>query len=212
MKPFLIFDFDGTIADTEDIFIETLNELSHHFHYKPIHKSELSHLKEQTAKEFAGRRLGIRFWKLPSFVLRLHTLLDTKMAKIRLFPEMERILQTLHREGYRMGIVSSNAEGLIREFLREQKLSMFEFVSSDGGFRLKRRAIKETLKKLHLNHQKTIYIGDEVRDIIAARHNVIKTIAVTWGFNSTTALKKSHPFRIADTPTKLLETITSLPL
>ena len=55
-----------------------------------------------------------------------------------------------------------------------------------------------------IDKSKAYYIGDETRDIEAAKKNHIKSIAVTWGYNSETALEKYDPSYIAKTPKDLL--------
>ncbi len=48
------------------------------------------------------------------------------------------------------------------------------------------------------------YVGDEVRDVVAARQAQVKSIAVTWGFNTLTALQQAQPHALIEQPQELL--------
>jgi phosphoglycolate phosphatase len=60
-------------------------------------------------------------------------------------------------------------------------------------------------KENHLNCSHVIYIGDETRDIIAAQKAGIRSVAVTWGYNSHKALKAHHPDHLIHSPQALLQ-------
>ena len=51
------------------------------------------------------------------------------------------------------------------------------------------------------------YIGDEVRDIEAAKEAGINSVAVTWGFSDLAQLKKAKPFALITKPEQLLDII-----
>ena len=57
------------------------------------------------------------------------------------------------------------------------------------------------------NH--VFYVCDEVRDIEAARKSGIKSIAVTWGYNTKGALIKENPDFLVNSPDELRNIITS---
>ena len=66
------------------------------------------------------------------------------------------------------------------------------------------------MDKYHLDQNQTVYVGDEVRDIEAARRAEIQVIGVTWGFNTRAVLKKNSPDTIVDNPADLLATVKQL--
>ena len=63
---------------------------------------------------------------------------------------------------------------------------------------------KKLLKKYKTDKSQTFYIGDETRDIDAAKKNGIYAVAVTWGFNSEKILLQHQPDFIARRPEDLL--------
>jgi phosphoglycolate phosphatase-like HAD superfamily hydrolase len=66
------------------------------------------------------------------------------------------------------------------------------------------------LRKESLNPEEVVYVGDETRDIEAAKKSQIKVIAVTWGFNSKQVLAAQNPDFLIDRPEELIKVIESL--
>ena len=64
--------------------------------------------------------------------------------------------------------------------------------------------LKRIIKKYKIDKSQTYYIGDETRDIDAAKKNGVKSIAVTWGYNSEQVLLKYKPSFIAQKPEDIL--------
>lgn len=64
--------------------------------------------------------------------------------------------------------------------------------------------------KYNINPLEVIYVGDEDRDIIAAKKTKIKTIAVTWGFNTNEKLSRENPDYLVDSPIQIVEALQDL--
>jgi phosphoglycolate phosphatase len=65
-------------------------------------------------------------------------------------------------------------------------------------------APRPIIKKEHLNRVDCVYIGDEVRDVEAAKKAGVKSVGVTWGFNNAQAIKTADPDITANQPKDLL--------
>jgi phosphoglycolate phosphatase-like HAD superfamily hydrolase len=74
----------------------------------------------------------------------------------------------------------------------------------------KPREFHRILKKRKVAKDEVIYIGDESRDVEAARESGIKVISVTWGYNSREALSAHRPDFIAETPDELQQIVEKL--
>ena len=79
----------------------------------------------------------------------------------------------------------------------------FDFIHAGSSYFGKKRAIKKVLK-MHKIEQ-AIYIGDETRDIDAAKQTKICSMAVTWEFNSERILKQYNPDFIAHTTEDIMK-------
>ncbi|KKS45340.1 hypothetical protein A3J20_03735 [Candidatus Gottesmanbacteria bacterium RIFCSPLOWO2_02_FULL_42_29] len=67
-KKILIFDFDGTIADSRNIILETINKLSEKYGYKSIQNGNIEELRNKTIKELF-QILRIPWIKLPLLLI-----------------------------------------------------------------------------------------------------------------------------------------------
>jgi phosphoglycolate phosphatase len=54
-----------------------------------------------------------------------------------------------------------------------------------------------------LGHERLIYVGDETRDIEAAKRAGAKSIAVAWGYNNAAILKRHNPDKLVFEPSEI---------
>ena len=195
----MVFDFDGTIADTFQKIKSIVNDLK---------KEEGKEIDFEEIRDYGTialiKKSGVPFWKLPKFIYRTMSELKNK-GNIKLFPWTSKVFKKLSKD-YKLGILSSNSEGNIRSVLRKYKIeNLFEFVYSKSSLFGKHKTIKKMCKKYKIKSNEAIYVGDEDRDIIAAKKVKIKIIAVTWGFNSKKRLKEKNPDYLIENPRELLK-------
>lgn len=81
---------------------------------------------------------------------------------------------------------------------------LFSFIHAESTYFSKAYLIKKTLAKYQLDKSQAVYIGDETRDIDAAKKNHIISVAVTWGYNSEKTILKYEPSFIAKIPADIL--------
>ncbi|ERT04724.1 HAD hydrolase, IA, variant 1 family protein [Lyngbya aestuarii BL J] len=210
MKNILIFDFDGTLADTLDAIAQISNRLSVEFGYPPTSPEDLAELKNLSAWEII-RRSKISIFKLPFLLRRIRRELQKDIQYIHLFPEIKEVLEELKNQGYSLYILTSNSrENVIEVFQKYQILHLFDRVDSASTLFGKSRYIKNILKQENLLPSKALYIGDETRDIEAAKKAKVKTIAVSWGFNSPEILSRYHPDALIDHPQELIKVLQAM--
>jgi phosphoglycolate phosphatase len=96
-----------------------------------------------------------------------------------------RVIDKLHAEGHELMIVSSNNNRNIRRSLKQHHLyKYFTDIYGNAGFSGKKRAIHRILWRNKLESKDAVYIGDEARDVIAAKAaGVVRVIAADWGFD-----------------------------
>jgi phosphoglycolate phosphatase len=188
----IVFDFDGTLADTLGTLVEITNRLAPEFSYPQISDRQLADLQYLSPWEII-KLSRVSLWKLPFLLRRVKQEFQQEVDKVKLFPGIVEVLATLRAQGYRLGIVSSNSEGNIRSLLQRYHIEhLFDFVSAAHTFG-KGGAIARIARKYQIPKSDVIYVGDEIRDIYAARSIGIKIVAVGWGFNHPTALMNQEP-------------------
>ncbi len=203
----VIFDFDGTIADTYQAIFNITNSLASEFGYKSLSQEEVSFLKNLSSREII-KQSEISLFKLPFLVKRVQRELGKQIQELIPISGMTQVLQQLKHEGYIIGIVTSNIEDNVTAFLQKNELdNYFDFINSGTTIFGKHRIINKLIKKHHLSNKEVIYVGDETRDIRSARKSDVGIIAVGWGFNSVKALRNHDPDYLVLKPKQLLEVI-----
>jgi HAD superfamily hydrolase (TIGR01549 family) len=201
----LIFDFDGTIADTLKYGQEIANKLAEEFHFNKVKDWELPLLKQKSTQELI-KYLEIPILKLPRIISRAHQELHLQMDDIEPITGLKEILLELKKLVHTMGILTSNSKKNVEKFLQNHELShVFDFIDSSPRLLGKSHQIKSALKQHDLKRKDVIYIGDETRDVEATKKAKVRMAAVTWGFNSSEKLSEFGPDFVVDEPKQLLQ-------
>jgi HAD superfamily hydrolase (TIGR01549 family) len=206
----IIFDFDGTIADTFEAVLQITNNLAVELGYPPTTPEDVRRLRNLDSREII-RQSGIPLFRLPFLMKRLKAELRNEIHKLHPIPAMQDALMQLKQRGNPLGIVTSNSQDNVQAFLRNHDLGdLFDFTYSGTTLFGKGRVIRQLLKQHNLKARNVVYVGDETRDIEAARKIQIKVIAVAWGFNSAEALARQNPDFMIHQPGELIRTIEQL--
>ncbi|WP_043829499.1 HAD hydrolase-like protein [Muricoccus aerilatus] len=188
----VIFDFDGTLADSAGWVLHALTEAAGLYNFRRITADEAAMLRGWDNRAII-RYLGVPFWKLPSIARHMRERMAAEADRISLFPGAEETLRGLLAAGARLAIVSSNAEPTVRRILGPElsaDIAAFECGASLFG---KARRFRRVLRRLGVPPGDAIAIGDEGRDIEAARAAGIDTGAVTWGYATAALLATRRP-------------------
>ena len=201
----IVFDFDGTLADTYDAFIEIANSLSEEFGYKPVNEKEQENLKNLSARDLI-KQSEISVFKIPFVLKRLKSELTSKIKELEPIQDIPHCIEQLKSQGYSLGIITSNAEENVLSFLIHHELEQFfDFIYAGTTLFGKHKIIKRLLKEKQLLSHEVMYIGDETRDINSAKKSQVKSVGVTWGFNSGEALAKHQPDFLINSPYELMK-------
>lgn len=199
----LIFDFDGTIADTLPVAVQIVNALGGEFGFRSVQEEEFLELKHKSIKELLALS-GLSWLQLPLFVKRARDLFKEHLLEVHPILGMPEILHTLHRRGYRMGILTSNTPEGVQHFLQTNEVHLFEFIHAPDSIFGKSKVIRKIMKNSRLTPAEIVMIGDEVRDMEAAQKAGVASVGVTWGFNSAQLLKTTRPDHVIEEPAELL--------
>lgn len=200
----VIFDFDGTIADSSHLTFQIYEKLSLSFGLRAFTEEEIIELKALSIQEKLKRH-QISIFQVPRLARKTRKIVSELMTEIKPFEKMKDVLLSLKSEGHEIGIVSSNSKKNILKFLLHYDFPIPKLMYGKASFFGKRKH----LKKMHRKYKskEAYYVGDEMRDILACEKLDIKMIAVTWGFDDESILKESHPDFIAHTPLDILRIV-----
>ncbi|AFZ37102.1 HAD-superfamily hydrolase, subfamily IA, variant 1 [Stanieria cyanosphaera PCC 7437] len=203
----VFFDFDGTIADSYQAIVKISNQLASEFGYKPVDEEEISLLKNLSSREII-QQSEISIFKIPFLIKRLQRELKKEISNLEPIHGIDLVLRQLKQHDYKLGIITSNAKENVVAFLEKHQLdNIFDFIYSGTTIFGKHRIINNIIKQYQIEPNQFIYVGDETRDIRAAKRSKVIAIAVTWGFNSAEILAHYQPDFLVTTPVELLSAI-----
>ncbi len=201
IKKNIIFDFDGTLADTVPVIFTIVGELAKEIGYdRRITEEDIKWVSEHKLIEIP-KKFNIPLIKIPYLFMEGRKKLKKQMFSVPACKGMVESLHVLKEKGYRLGILSSNSRDIIQEFLLKYNLvDLFDFVHSELNLFGKDQALVALLNEHKMKKEDTIYVGDELRDIEACRKAGLDVISVGWGFNSPDTLKKENSNYLALKP------------
>jgi len=203
----VICDFDGTIADTMTLAFECWNNIADEAGQRKITYEEIQEFKNLGILDFM-KRMNVSITQLPFLSKKAMAELHRNIDKMQPVKEMKQALETVKKQGITLGIVTSNSVEVVKAFLERHNMShLFDFIYSEESILSKFRAffskhvvIQKCMKEHNINPDISFYVGDEKRDIEAAKKAGVKAISVTWGFNSRELLQSCNPDYLVETP------------
>ena len=199
---YVIFDFDGTLADTFALGSQLINEYADRLGYKQI---DFAANKDKSAKELI-KMSGVRFWQIPGLIRFFREKSVERAAEVNAFTGIPDLVRRLHERGFSLGIITTNSAQTIATFLDKYGLKdYFTYIKPEISLFGKRRALRRA--KRHLKSE-IVYIGDELRDIDACRAVNIPIISVAWGFNSHEILEKNNAGMVAKDTEEVIQKLT----
>ena len=200
---YIIFDFDGTLADTFALGSQLINEYADQLGYKQI---DFAANKDKSARELI-KMSGVRFWQIPGLIRFFRKKSVERAAEVNAFDGIPDLVCRLHDRGFHLGIITTNSAQTISIFLQKYGLTdLFTYIKPEISLFGKKRAIRRARR--HLKSE-IIYIGDELRDIEACRAVNVPIISVSWGFNSTEILEKNNPGMVAANTEEVFTMLTT---
>ena len=188
----IIFDFDGTLADTFPWFASVINRVAEKYHFRRIEKSESEMLRNSEAQRIL-KFLGLPFWKIPIVANHMRTLMARDIHQIPLFEGIESLLHRLSSKGMMLAVVSSNSYENIRRILGPEMAALIRYYECGASIFGKKAKLKKIINKSGVLLGESMYIGDEIRDIEAAKKLNIAFGGVSWGYNRVESLKAHSP-------------------
>lgn len=200
---YIVFDFDGTIADTFDLALEIYNRIAPEYNSRPAGPGDIELFRAKKPQELI-QIYGVSRLKLLTLLLRIRKELSRHIPEIKLIDGMEDALREIRSAGYGMGILTSNSSVNVSKFVDYNNLTgLFDFIYSGRSLFGKEKVIRRMLIHENLSADRVIYVGDETRDIEASRQAEIPVVSVSWGLHRREVLASLLPDQIADHPAEL---------
>lgn len=203
----IIFDFDGTIANTLPLIYQTFNtvlgprigrklpDAEIRSHFGPPDQVILGRYVDPAEREIA-------FAEYIELYGRDHS------QYVHLYDGMYELLEECKTEGARIGVVTGKSRVSAKISLRELGIGQFidVLVAGDDVVQPKPHpeGVISALKQLgHRDGDHGAMVGDSAADIYAGRESGLSTIGVTWGVPEHDDLRAAHPDVLCDTVEQL---------
>jgi phosphoglycolate phosphatase-like HAD superfamily hydrolase len=198
----VIFDFDGTIADSLPAILAVFEDLTGHS-VKHFSDDEIDQMRDLSPLELM-KLLEVPKWKAPYLLLRGRQLLRAHMHGIAVHDGMADTIKALHKKGVPLYVLSSNSTDNVTSYLKWHKLHEY-FAGVHGGASIFAKApgLLKLIKGENVSVSDSWYVGDETRDVTAAKLVGLQVASVTWGFNTRRALIAKVPDAVVDTAKEL---------
>lgn len=186
---YLVFDFDGTLADSFGCFLQILNLAAVKHRFRCVQPQEVEHLRTYSIAQLL-QHLGIPLWKVPLISAEMRRLMQQRIEQVPLFPQVRERLPELVERGITLGLVSSNSQANIAAVLGQPLLSLFSYLDCGAALSGKPARLQRMLWRQQWPAAQVLYIGDEVRDYQAAQAVGIDFRAVAWGYTAAAVLQQ----------------------
>jgi N-acetyl-D-muramate 6-phosphate phosphatase len=187
----VLFDFDGTLADTAADLSRAINQLRAARGLDDFPLEKLRPFASAGARGMLQAALSIlpdhpEFTSMRDEFLRHYA--DAICVDTRLFPGMEPLLEEIEKRGLRWGIVTNKSARFTNEIIAALGLTPRAacVVCGDTTPHLKPHpaSLLHAAKELALEPAACVYLGDDLRDIQAARSAGMRSVAVAWGYGA----------------------------
>lgn len=204
----IIFDFDGTLADSFSVMRKLYNQ------YAP--QKGLNELTEEMWQQMRTMKitdsvklLGVKPYQIPA-LLSLGRREVLKLAhEIPLFKGMDEVVKGLAKDGHDLYVLSTNSQQVVSAVLETHGIASEVHILKSTPIFGKARAVKHLMREKGLSPGDIWMIGDEIRDVHAAQKVGVRVVSVTWGLQTEQTLAAENPDFLAKTPKDILKAVSS---
>lgn len=199
----LVLDFDGTIADTSESIILTMQDTLKYFKNEDIEDEDIKRLIGLPLFEMFKSIKGFQEENIESAV-KEYSVRYKNICKntVTMFEGVKETLENLHKKGVKLTIATSRGKDTLLLFLKELDIEhLFSFVACCDDVTKHKPApdvVNLVLEKINVNKDKALVIGDTIYDVGMGQNAGCESCAVTYGNNTLEEIKGSNPEYIID--------------
>jgi phosphoglycolate phosphatase len=183
----LIFDFDGTLADSFECALDAFDAAAGRFGFDPLDRSRMEAIRQQDARQILANH-RVPLWKLPLIARYVRKFVARNVDRIVPFPGIETAITELADRGATLALLTSNSRRNITRVLGTDLTNRFRVIESGAALFGKAKRLERLLRSAGIAPQEALFIGDEIRDAEAARLCGVRFGAVGWGYTSLESL------------------------
>jgi len=183
----VLFDFDGTFGDTAPDLIHSANFIFNQHNKEILSFAEGRQIASDGIKAFLDKRFNNSIDDYEQLTKEfIDYYYNHLQDNFKLFDGIDSLIDSLDKNNIAWGIVTNKSRMFTDKLLNLYHLNLrcHIVVCGDDGFKPKPEpdTLLFAMKSLNVAKEQTIYIGDGLRDIIAAKKANIKSILATYGY------------------------------
>ncbi|WP_461204291.1 HAD family hydrolase [Clostridium sp. DL1XJH146] len=206
MIKYILFDFDGTLVNSNDIIKTLLIETAKVFESKDVEANDIISIFGKPLIEQMQHFSEENAEKMVSYYRDKYR---EREEETKIFDGIKELVYTLFEKGYKIAIVSNKGTRGITKGLKMFNLDVYieYFVSSDMVENKKPHpeAIYKVKDFFDCEIEEMIMIGDTVHDIESGIRSGVKTVLVGWTLVPNIMFEKSRPDFTIGKPVDLIE-------
>lgn len=204
----VFFDLDGTLTDSADGIIASLKYA--------LDKYGIEEKDESVLRKFLGPPISDKACEIygvskndGDLIVEYYRefFVEKGMFINKVYDGVPQMLDKLKKLGKKIVLATSKPEIHAIEILKKFEIYKYFDLSVgatlDGSLNKKDEVIAHAIKRANALKMSSIMVGDTYYDVLGGRANGLKTVAVTYGYNSALELKKALPDYTVDTVTEL---------
>lgn len=205
MNPYkyIVFDFDGTLVNSRNVFISLYNELAVKYGYLLMAEDNLPRLRGMSIIERCNY-LNVPLYKIPFLASAIIKKYKDAIPQLDFNEGIEELLSSLNENNIKYAVLSSNSKNNITQFFELKGIVNKDIYCSRSIFG-KHVLLNKFLREKNLKPSDILYVGDELRDIIACKKTGVKIAWVSWGYDDEQVLKNNKPDHIVYDPADILK-------
>lgn len=204
----VLFDFDGTIADTNELISES--------HYRVVEEYFPGRFQRDKMQSFNGPSLDDIYSHLDNFkkeeMIKKYRdyMMEMHDDAITMFPGIKELLVTIHDSGIKVGIVSAKRKDILQQGVRVLEIEPYvDTLIGFGDYQKSKpnpESILLALDKLNATPSEAMMVGDNYHDIEAGNSAGTQSVFVEWSEKSVESILPYQPDFIVSN-SKELETL-----
>jgi len=203
----VIFDFDGTLVDS-DFVVESVNKyLMKKYRIEDVNAKDFRAMNTLPLRD-RFKKLGVPLYKLPLIIFEAIRLYSHSIHKIKLIEGIYDVLKRLTEDKVALYILSSNSSKNIKKFLQRNKINFFKDIYSTPNTIEKDKTLTKLIRKKRLLKDSVLYVGDQFEDIISCKKIKVRIAAVSWGCDRADLLEKGKPDFLCHKPSDLYDLVS----
>jgi len=206
----LCFDYDGVFVDSLDDLLDKARRAQSSVGVGRAPQREDFQTTQNLTFEQVGRGLGIPEERLLEYGLRFFELQNEDEDFCQLFDGIGKVIRELSGKHTIVIITSSVRRTVERALTHYGLLENISFIFDGLQAGTKSEKIQLAMEEFSVASEQTVMIGDCVSDILEGKIAGVKTVAVTWGFQSRRLLQSESPDYVAERPGDLPVILSSI--